>query len=165
MRHPSATPTPLHALVAAISDERLVALIVALARNGASAGAAAAAGDDESDASHVAPRPTQIHKGWPLGKPRGSRASPTAAVVKAAAPAAADRKRLARLAKNAARRRALRASARAKRNGGTGKLGNGNGTNGGESHAKANADGNEGRQGQRPVPSLPRLKFMEGDGA
>jgi hypothetical protein len=115
--------SPLHILLAAISDERLCAVIVELARNGASAG------DDELGQAHLpgaaaappppappAPAPRR-RLGWPKGRPR--KPGPPEAVL-------AERR-----AKYAAAARAKRAAARAAKNAKAGKSnGHGKPTNG-----------------------------------
>jgi hypothetical protein len=128
MRHPSAAPSVLPILLAAISDERLVALIVALARNGPSAGAAAAAGDDEPDAaaapSPSVPQPIKKQSGWPKGKRRVA--------------GSIDAVKLARLKRNADNRRAARAR---KASTGNGTKPNGAGKSNGHDDAKGNGAG------------------------
>jgi hypothetical protein len=134
MRHPSAAPSPLQILIAALPPEVLRAALLAVlsgvtAGDGEKAKAAPASRAAEAAAPAPAPLVPPARKpGWPKGRPR-RKTGPDADAEKAAA-------RTAQLARNAAARRAQRA---AKRQGDIGKgnagKGNGHGPNGGNGSA------------------------------
>jgi hypothetical protein len=153
---------PLEVLLAAVPDHALRDLILALVKNGTMAvtNEPAKAGSEASAGPVAPPLPATAPpaKRKP-GRPRGRKPGPTEAELaeRRARAATAARDKRARLRaegagkSNSAAARQGRASSG--KLSGDGVAGNGNGS------------AAPGRPGQRPTPSLPKLKFMEGDGA